>query len=392
MAGQRSYKPDLDEGHRASLAEMIDRRAAEIESRWLDLVRVDIVSKRPQEPTPTELRDALGDYLSRLAITLREPNLSSNEREGSEVWGEVAREHAVTRVRLGFDIDQLVHEFILLRRILVDFARKDGLIPDGQQAERLTDLIEAAIAVAVKSYVEFRDYQFRKLEAEHIGFITHELRNPLSVAAMAGSEICRRLGNTNEFDKLCESLVNSHQRLKELIENVLFTERLETQNVEIRPIDTTLGAVLDRSLQNAKNIALLKKLDFCVTADRQIPLHVDMDLTVSVIQNLIENAVKYTDSGRVAIESEESEAEVIIHFRDGCHGISAEDLDIIFEPFRRGHSRKPGTGLGLAIARQAIELQGGHVYAESLDNTGCHFWIRIPKKVVGQADTRQQQL
>ena len=67
---------------------------------------------------------------------------------GSSMWAQVAMEHSVTRVRLGFDIQQLVHEFILLRRVLVHFARSEGLITDDHQVDRLADYIEAAISIA----------------------------------------------------------------------------------------------------------------------------------------------------------------------------------------------------------------------------------------------------
>jgi two-component system OmpR family sensor kinase len=61
--------------------------------------------------------------------------------------------------------------------------------------------------------------------------------------------------------------------------------------------------------------------------------------------------------------------------------MAAEDLGSIFLPFRRGHSRKPGSGLGLAIARQAMEVQGGRIEAESREGEGCHFWLTLPKVV-----------
>jgi signal transduction histidine kinase len=77
--------------------------------------------------------------------------------------------------------------------------------------------------------------------------------------------------------------------------------------------------------------------------------------------------------------SEDRPHDVVVHVYDNCHGLSPQELAIIFEPFKRGHSSKPGSGLGLAIARRAIEAQGGVIGAESDSERGCHFWVTLPK-------------
>ena len=71
--------------------------------------------------------------------------------------------------------------------------------------------------------------------------------------------------------------------------------------------------------------------------------------------------------------------DVVFHVRDSCSGISEEDLRLIFEPFRRGHSGKAGTGLGLAIARHAVEAQGETIHVESAAGVGCHLWFTLPR-------------
>ena len=77
------------------------------------------------------------------------------------------------------------------------------------------------------------------------------------------------------------------------------------------------------------------------------------------MQNLADNAVKFTDHGGVQILVEDAPSQVVIHVRDSCSGLSPEELATIFEPFNRAHPGKPGTGLGLAIAKRAATAQGG---------------------------------
>jgi hypothetical protein len=108
-------------------------------------------------------------------------------------------------------------------------------------------------------------------------------------------------------------------------------------------------------------------------------LAVDIDLTRSALQNLAENAVKYTDEGEVNISITDEGDEVVVDVRDTCKGLSPEELGTIFEPFKRGRTEKTGTGLGLAIARRAVEAQGGRIHAESTGASGCHFSVRLPR-------------
>src|SRR5204862_6285799 len=83
-------------------------------------------------------------------------------RAGS-AWARVARDHGITRVRIGFDISQLVHEFIVLRRTIQEVVREED--PALGSADTLSDMLEAAIAVAVQAYVDVRDFELRRAQA-----------------------------------------------------------------------------------------------------------------------------------------------------------------------------------------------------------------------------------
>ena len=166
------------------MADAITRRKREIIERWLDQVR-----KRLENRTidAADLEDGLEQYLEGISETLkkRENPVQTN---GGTLWEEVAREHAATRVKLGFNISQLIEEFFILRRIIFDVAREEDLLT-GDRAEAISELISAAVGSAVKSYTDARDYSTRRAEAEHVAFITHELRNPLTTALLAASEL-----------------------------------------------------------------------------------------------------------------------------------------------------------------------------------------------------------
>jgi signal transduction histidine kinase len=365
-----------DQGARR-LGETIDRKRPEIERRWLERVQT-VVDRTGIEAT--QLRDGLPDYLAALVELLTQDDAErSAEPPSKSAWWKVAREHGITRVRIGFDISQLIREFIILRQVIREVSEEDGKLEPSPEM-LLADILEAGISAAVQAYVEARDFDARRKQAEHIGFLTHELRNPLSTATIAASQL--RAHSLPEQAHLLDIIERGHKRLSDLIDSVLATERLEAGRVEPHAADVKLGQIMEGAVEAARASAAQKGLGFTVRYDAQLEVGVDPLLTRSAIQNLADNAVRYTDNGEVDVSVEIRNETFVIHVRDTCAGISAEELVTIFEPFKRGSTGKAGTGLGLAIAKRAVELQGGRIDAESPGQTGCHFWIELPKRLV----------
>jgi signal transduction histidine kinase len=367
-----AQEADTNEARRKALAAAIERHQSEIINKWLARVRED-AEKAGHEVSLSELRDGIGDYLSSLADALR--NSESAEIGGTDAWKRVAKEHALTRVRLGFDIDQLVHEFVVLRQVAQQIAIDPS---DGLQIVLLADLIDAAIATSVKSYVESRDYRTRQQEEEHLGFLTHELRNPLTTASLAASQLRKDSGLSPKSQRVLDLLDHGLERTKELIEQALLSGKLEAGQAQAIIEDLRAADLIEEALTAAGAEARRKGLALETIYDREIVVRADSKLIVSAIQNLVDNAVKFTDHGRIAVMLESQGDQAVIHVRDNCPGISAAELERIFEPYERGSSGKPGTGLGLAIARRAITLIGGTIGAESKEKQGCHFWITVP--------------
>jgi signal transduction histidine kinase len=367
------------------LATTIARRREDILGRWLD--RVSAGNRASGIPL-TDLQNALPDYLDALVQQLQQSGDLTNESRGTAAWVGVAKEHAVTRIRLGFDISQLVQEFIILRRVLQEVAHEEKAL-EAIEPSILADLLEAGIAVAVKSYVEARDYSARRTQAENVGFLTHELRNPLNTAKLAAAHLSRT--SNPQQARLLELLERNLERLAHLIDGVLHSQRLEVGRIEVHPERISLGDLIGEALSTGQREARSKGLEFNTRLRPELIVELDPILVRSAVQNLIENAVKFTDSGEVSVEVDDLGDEIAIHVRDTCPGISSEELRTIFESFSRGHSNKPGTGLGLSIARRAIDIQGGQLQAESSPDGGCHFWATLPKRFPGTTLNKSAQ-
>jgi signal transduction histidine kinase len=115
----------------------------------------------------------------------------------------------------------------VLRQVLSEISPDQDA--GASNAARVADLIEAAVSTAVRSYVDARDFAARQREAEHISFLTHELRNPLSVVKLAASRLRRAV---QEHEALFEVLERNLDRLMDLLDGVLQVGRLQAGKVE----------------------------------------------------------------------------------------------------------------------------------------------------------------
>jgi signal transduction histidine kinase len=263
---------------------------------------------------------------------------------------------------------------------MVETLTADAFPLDGLQVNRVAGVIDAAIASTVQAYVEARDHATETQHAQQVGFITHELRNPLTTAKIAVAQLRSQAGQAAGTTRLLDALERSIERLQRLVQDVLLGERLGSGELRSSPVDVTLGAIMDDALRVPQRDAQAKRIHVETRFDPDLLLHVDPTLAVTAVQNVVENAVKSTGEGSVQIEGEDRGGEAAIHVRDMCSGLTSEELETIFEPFRRGHAGKAqGTGIGLAIARRAVQALGGEITADSSENVGCHFCLTLPK-------------
>jgi signal transduction histidine kinase len=266
----------------AALGDLIDRTRAEIEQRWLERVEIDIV-KTPGVSL-THLRDGMPDYLAAMAQLLHRCGQGELLAGASSAWVRFAREHGVTRVRIGFDITQLIHEFVVLRHVIREIVAEHGGAAGPAEA-MLADVLDAAISASVHAYVEARDAELRSRQAENIGFLTHELRNPLTAAMAAAAQL--RPHVPPGAVRFADMVDRNHRRIHDLIDSTLLTQKLEAGKMECRPTALRLGELLDGAIEHLRDSCRRKGLHVSVTYDPSLRLCVDPMLTRSALQNVL---------------------------------------------------------------------------------------------------------
>ncbi len=224
-----------------------------------------------------------------------------------------------------------------------------------------------------------------RLKSTFLSNMSHELRTPLNSVIALSSVLGRRLAGKipkEEVDYL-EVIERNGRHLLSLINDILDLSRIESGRIEISPscfsLRMLMGEVLEMIDPEAreKGIALQNQID-----ENLQPITTDPEKLRHIVQNLVSNAVKFTETGSVVVSVQLVEDQIHIAVRDTGIGIAAEHLPHIFEEFRQadeGTSRRyGGTGLGLAIAKKYANLLLGDITVESTPGKGSTFTLCLP--------------
>ena len=217
-------------------------------------------------------------------------------------------------------------------------------------------------------------------KTEFLATLSHELRNPLAPIRFAlelldspppGSVRAR------------QTIARQVHHLTRLIDDLLDLTRITRNKLELHLATVEVSVVLNDAVDAVRGELLAAHH----TLDLQLPsepvwMNVDPDRVVQIITNLLNNAVRYTDSGgTITVGALVSETHVEMFVRDTGAGITAEDLGRVFDRFVQvGSSRHGGLGIGLALVQGLAELQGGSVEARSDGlGKGAEFRVRLPR-------------
>ena len=224
-----------------------------------------------------------------------------------------------------------------------------------------------------------------RAKTNFIATISHELRTPLTVLGGSSELLLRNLVGplTDEQRLLLESMRKHTLTMTALLNNVITIAGLEsgTLTVQIEPVH--LADLLEDTLWPIRAALAAKNLELVVDLPADLPDVLADDACLrNVFHQLLDNARRYTDAGRVSIRAIRQGDRVRVDISDTGRGISPDLCEHLFTRFMRGsegiNSAERGIGLGLAIARQLIERQGGTIWLESTSDQGSTFSFTLP--------------
>ena len=227
-----------------------------------------------------------------------------------------------------------------------------------------------------------------RMRRDFVANVSHELKTPATSLKLLAESLVEILDEDPEQARFfAQRLKSETERLAQLTTDLLDLARLESEEGLQNPKEVDVRSVLMVVLARLRSAARMKNIALSWRRSGTAGLYEirgdEMQLT-SMFANLVENAVKYTPpGGRVDVEGESSEHEVVVRVSDSGIGIAQESLPRIFERFYRVDKARSketgGTGLGLSIVRHVAEKHGGSVTVESSVGEGTTFTVRLPR-------------
>ena len=245
-------------------------------------------------------------------------------------------------------------------------------------------LVMAAVRDVTQQRKQRDDLERANRNLESFAYsVAHDLRTPLRALAGYSAALLEDYGdNLDEVGRgYAERIEIASEKMATLIDDMLHLSRVSRARINLQPID--LGADLTRMAAELQRANPDRRVRFLI--ERPVWAQADDILVRSVLQNLLDNAWKFTSGQQDALiefgTTEAAEAaRVCCYVRDNGVGFDSAYVDKLFTPFERLHttSEYPGTGIGLASVRQIVERHGGEVRAEGAIGDGATFYFSLP--------------
>ena len=231
-----------------------------------------------------------------------------------------------------------------------------------------------------------------KAKSDFLSNMSHEIRTPMN-AIVGMTDILLRDQHTKQTREYLNNIKNSGEALLAIINDILDFSKIESGKLEfVEEEYEPMSMFHDLSMMFLNRIGD-KKVELLYDIDKSMPTRLfgDSQRIRQIIINLMNNAIKFTDSGYVRLKVEVNQIntdwkKLTFWIEDTGQGIKEEDIDKIFGSFQRVDTKKnrqkEGTGLGLAISKQLVELMHGRIGVKSTYGEGSAFYFSIPQRIV----------
>ncbi|HMQ62528.1 MAG TPA: HAMP domain-containing sensor histidine kinase [Flavilitoribacter sp.] len=255
----------------------------------------------------------------------------------------------------------------------------------------LTPLAETFNSMADTIMANIRELQsVENLRRELIANVSHDLRTPLAIMQgyIETMMIKEKDLSAEDRRRYLRIMLDSSEKLSRLVAQLFEYAKLEAKQVQVQKEPFFLAELAQDILVKYRVLADKQDISLVLEAPAGLPLvFADVALVERVIQNLLDNALKFTpEGGEVTLCLKEDEKGVEVLISDTGPGIPESEQAFIFERYRRGEAGKnkpAGAGLGLAIVKKILEIHQSAIQLRSAPNQGATFWFRLPAYKAG---------
>jgi signal transduction histidine kinase len=361
------------------VAAALRQRADAIMQRWTAEVERHLPDADPL--TLKQVRNSIPTVLEKIALALESASV-----DAVMVLQEVGTAHGVARFQQRYNIEEVIIEYRLLRRVLFEeLYRAAGFKLTFADAIPVDMSVDTSLHRGVSMYVRELMEELQsaaRTEAKFLAYLSHDLRNNLATVTLRLKLLANALGNEPRFAEEVANLnaleAAVHQTMAGM-ERLLQAERLRRQNVETRLMPVNLHRLAGELIAAVQRDAQQKHLHIENAVPPDAAAHSDRELLTLTLQNLLGNAIKFSSAGTIRIKAETHELGWKVSVSDQGPGIAPEQTAALFNAFTRGESHgQAGMGLGLSIASHAARMLGTELTVQSTLGQGTTFTLKLP--------------
>jgi len=235
------------------------------------------------------------------------------------------------------------------------------------------------------------EQKLRELNAtkdKFFSIIAHDLKNPFNQLIGFTDLLLLNIRDysIDEIEEFTRLLNKSSKNGYRLLENLLEWSRTQTNKKPFNPENIFLKDLLLKNIELLNNSAESKNISLKINIDSQLSVYADNNMLLTILRNLISNALKFTKyNGNVEIFAVKHSEKVEISVKDNGVGMEAEDIAKLFRidehHSTKGTNNEGGTGIGLILCKEFVEMHSGKIWVESKINEGSTFYFTLPYKV-----------
>ncbi len=257
-----------------------------------------------------------------------------------------------------------------------NFIQEQGVLRDLTERKKFEEELE-------KRNIELKELD--KTKSQFLNMVSHELKTPLTAmsAHLAVLDDLKANLTKQELESL-DAIRRNDNQLRILINNILEISRMESGKFELTKIDVDINTLLKNTKKELEILSNQKGIKLILKTTRLPIINADDTRIKEILNNLITNAIKFTEKGSITLKAEKENNFIKISVIDTGVGIPKDKIKNLFEkfyqvdaPISRIHG---GTGLGLSITKQLIEAHGGTITVSSTEGKGSRFSFTLPIK------------
>lgn len=289
----------------------------------------------------------------------------------------------------------IAHLLVPLALMSIEYYRPD-MVPYtyAKEQDRSVDLLTSYLVILVGMYwiiIYLRNNYLREkgvADQAHLekiklfSVISHDLKSPLAAAVSLGQLINEFQHEEADRKELQKELLNINKATLDMFTNLVAWSSTQMQGAKARLTKVDLTACINNVMQIQQRFLAGKQITINVDLVAEPAVKADVDMMELVIRNIVQNAIKFTPAGgAIWISNRITKGRYVLMIRDKGVGITAARLKNLFTlsiDSSYGTSNEKGSGLGLHLCKEFMKLQGGQIWASSVEHMGSTFYISIP--------------